>query len=262
MAILLAGFAHLPVLTFIPLYFQGVLGTSATLSGNFMTPMMLSMAVGSFLSGQALSRAGGYYRLQSTFGFILMVVGLFLLSRMTVETSYATALRNIILTGFGFGIVMPIHTIAVQNTVPYSIMGAATSAVTLLRNLGGLLGLAIVGSVMNSRFSSEFTSNLPSTVKEVVSPGEIASIVDNPQALVDVEAQDQLRSLFEGLGTQGAALFEQTLETLRNALNSALMQIFTVLLVAAVLAVIINLFLKGIPSHRHKLDEPGTTPGD
>jgi EmrB/QacA subfamily drug resistance transporter len=255
-ASLLMGATFYPVVNFVPLYFQGVLGTSASLSGNFLMPMMLSAAAGSFLAGQVLSRTAGYYRLQGSLGFIMMAVGVFLLSRMTVETSFASAIRNIIVAGFGFGIIMPLHTIAVQNTVSYSVMGAATALVAWIRTFGSLFGLAIVGSILNNRFASEFIGNLSPEVREVISPERLASIVDNPQALVNLEAQAELRGMFEGLGTQGAALFEQMLSTLQNALNSALMEIFAVFCGVAVLALLANLFLKGIPPHKRRHHEP------
>jgi len=261
-ASLLMGATFFPAVTFVPLYFQGVLGASASMSGNFLTPMMLSAAAGSFIAGQVLSRTGGYYRLQGTIGFMMMAMGIFLLSRMTVETSFASAIRNIIVTGFGAGIIMPLHTIAVQNTVPYSVMGAATAMVAWLRAVGSLFGLAIVGLIMNNRFASEFMGNLSPAIREVVSPERLASIVDNPQALVNIEARTQLRGIFEGLGTQGTALFEQMLSTLQNALNSALMEVFAVFSGVAILALIANLFLKGVPPYKRRQDEPATEPKD
>ena len=192
--------------------------------------------------------------MQGGVGFLISAVGFFLLTRMTPDTSYATAVVNIILIGLGNGLIMPVHTIAVQNTVPYSIMGTATSMITLLRPLGGVFGLAIVGSILNNTFASSFTGKLSPAVKEVVSSEQIAAIVDNPQALVNVEAQAQLQSLFDGMGSQGTVLYEQLLFTLRNALNSALIQVFIVFLVVTILGLIANFFLKGIPPHRRKED--------
>ncbi|HUT68901.1 MAG TPA: MDR family MFS transporter [Dehalococcoidales bacterium] len=258
----LMGAAFFPVITFIPLYFQGVLGATATASGGFLTPMMLSAAIGSFISGQLLSRAGGHYRLQGAVGFALSAVGFFLLTRMTPETSYAVAIVNIIIVGFGNGLIMPIHTIAVQNTVPYSIMGTATSMIQLLRPLGGVFGLAVVGSILNNTFASSFIGNLSSGVKAVVSPEQLAAIVDNPQALVSVEAQAQLQGLFAGMGSQGTVLFEQMLSTLRNALNSALVQVFIVFLVVTVLGLLANFFLKGVTPHGSKQGGPPPGTGD
>jgi EmrB/QacA subfamily drug resistance transporter len=251
---LLNGASFFPVVTFVPLFFQGVLGATATASGGFMTPMMLSMAAGSFISGQLLSRTGGHYRLQGTVGFVLSAVGFFLLTRMTTETSYIMAVIYIVIVGIGNGMIMPVHVIAVQNTVPYSVMGTATSMIQLLRPLGGVFGLAIVGSILNNTFASSFIRNLSPEVKAVVSPDKLAEIVDNPQALVSVDAHAQLQGLFEGMGSQGTVLFEQMLTTLRNALNSALVQVFTVFLIVTLLGLLANAFLKGVPSYPSKRD--------
>jgi MFS family permease len=254
----LLGASFFPAVSFVPLYFQGVLGATATQSGGFITPMMFSSSVGSVICGQLISRTGGSYRLLGSIGFIIATVGFLLLSRMTTETSYAVAVINIILVGFGVGIIFPIHVLAVQNTVSYAIMGTATSTITLLRPLGGVLGLAMVGSILNNTFASSFIGNLSAEVKAVVSPEQLASIVDNPQVLVNSGARTQLQQLFEGLGAQGQELFNQTMLTLQNALNTALTQVFAAFLVIAVLALIVNFFLKGIPKSRDK--QAGPTP--
>ncbi len=249
---LLVGASFFPAVTFIPLYFQGVLGASATQSGGFITPMMLSSSIGSVICGQLLSRAGGRYLLLSSIGFAVTIVGYLLLTRMTIETSYATAVFNIILVGFGMGIIFPIHVLAVQNTVAYSVMGTATSVITLLRPLGGVCGLAMVGSILNNTFDSSFIGNLSAGVKAVVSPEQLAGIVDNPQVLVNAGARAQLQQLFEGMGSQGQELFNQMISTLQSSLNEALTQVFAAFLIISVLAMIINFFLKGIPPSRVK----------
>jgi len=248
----LQGAAFFSVVSFIPLFFQGVLGADPTRSGLFMTPMMLSMALGSFVGGQLLSRTGGHYRLQATIGFGLAAVGFFLLAGMTPQTTFLMAAVYISIAGFGNGNIMPIHTIAVQNTVPYNVMGSATSLISLLRPLGGVFGLAIVGSILNNRFAANFFGNLPAEVTDVVPMAELTSIVDNPQALVNPESQDALQSMFLGLGPQGEALFETTLTTLRESLSSALTQVFMVFLGITLLALVVNLFLKGVPPYRPK----------
>ena len=114
----LTGMGMFCGITFVPLFFQGVLGLSATTSGNFLTPMMLGQVCGSLTSGQVLSRTGGHYRIQGIIGLTIMAVGLFLLSRLTMETSFSTAVLIIVIMGFGLGITMPLYTIAIQNIVP------------------------------------------------------------------------------------------------------------------------------------------------
>jgi EmrB/QacA subfamily drug resistance transporter len=244
---------------FIPLFFQGVLGATATTSGSFLTPMMLGVVAGSFISGQTLSRAGGHYRIQGTVGIAIMGVGMALLSRMTVETSYGSAVLYIIITGFGLGATLPLYTIAVQNAVPYNALGVATSSTAFFRSIGGSVGLAILGSVMNNRFASEFTSRLPSAIKTMVPAEQLEALAHNPQALMSPEAQAQLQTMIEQLGPQGTQIFQQVLDALRQSLDSALSQVFLCALLTVVVAFLINFFIKEIPLRKqHTLERAPT----
>jgi EmrB/QacA subfamily drug resistance transporter len=249
--IFITGFGMFGGIIFIPLFFQGVLGLSPTTSGNFLTPMMLGMIAGSIISGQLLSRAGGHYRLQGMIGLGIMAVGLLLLSRMSAETSYARAITNIVITGFGLGITMPLYVLAVQNAIPYAALGAATSSAAFFRSIGGAFGLAIFGSIMNNRFASEFMAGLPAEAKAVIPPQQLDSLVHNPQALFSTNATDQLKSFFEQLGPQGAALFEQVMHTLKSALNSGITEVFLIALILVAVGWVANLFLKEIPLRKH-----------
>jgi len=232
---------------FIPLFFQGVLGMSATASGSFLTPMMLGVVAGSLVSGQLLSRAGGHYRLQGMVGLGIMATGLGLLSTMTVETSYARAVFYIVVTGLGLGTTMPLYTIAVQNAVPYAVMGVATSSTAFFRSIGGAFGLAVLGAVMNNHFASKLVNGLSPAAKEVISPEPLGSLAHNPQALLDPQAEAGLMAFFEPLGEQGVALFNQVLETLKLALNSAITQVFLIGCGVVIVAWVVNLFIKEIP---------------
>ncbi len=245
--IFITGIGMFGGIIFVPLFFQGVLGLSATASGSFLTPMMLGVVAGALVSGQVLSRAGGHYRLQGMFGLALMALGMGLLSTMTVETSYARAVSYIVITGLGLGITMPLYTIAVQNAVPYAVMGVATSSTAFFRSIGGALGLAILGSVMNNHFASDLVSRISPEAKEIISPEPLDSLAHNPQALLDPEAAEQLRSFFDPFGQQGAALFEHVLEALKLALDSAITQVFFIGLIIIAIAWVVNLFIKEIP---------------
>jgi len=194
-----------------------------------------------------LSRAGGHYRLQGMFGLAAIALGMGLLSTMTVETSYARAVFYIILTGIGLGITMPLYTIAVQNAVPYAVMGVATSSTAFFRSIGGALGLAIFGSVMNNRFASELVTRISPAAKEIISPEPLDSLAHNPQALMSPEAAEQLWSFFEPFGEQGAAIFEHVFEALKLALSSAITQVFFIGLIVVAIAWVVNLFIKEIP---------------
>jgi len=254
-AVFILGFGMFTAIIFVPMYFQGVLGTTATTSGTFFTPMMLGVVVGAVISGQLLSRAGGHYRIQGMAGIAFMALGLFLLTTMTVDTTFGAAVRNIVITGLGLGITMPLYLIAVQNAVPHSVLGVATSTNAFFRTIGGAFGLAIVGSVLNKSFSTEFTSKLPDSITDIIPQEQLNTIVNNPQALVSPEAQTQLQAIFAGLGEQGVALYNNLVVTLREALNTALSNVFLVGLVVICVALVVSFFIRQIPLRKHNVTD-------
>ncbi|MFC2026892.1 MDR family MFS transporter [Chloroflexota bacterium] len=249
--VFILGFGMFSAIVFVPLYFQGVLGTTATASGTFLIPMMLGVVFGALISGQLLSRAGGHYRLQGAIGIAIMLTGMFLLSKMTAETSDATAIRNIVITGLGLGITMPLFLIAVQNAVPHSVLGIATSTNTFFRTVGGTLGLAIVGSIMNNTFLTSFNEKLSPQISAVIPKEQLAALTENPQALVNPDALAQLQAIFQGMGDQGEVLFNSLLNTLREALSSAIGQVFFVSFFIVLVALVLTVFIRQIPLRKH-----------
>ena len=246
-AIFLTGFGMFGGIIFIPLFFQGVLGASATGSGSFLTPMLLGVVVGAALSGQALSRLGGHYRIQGLAGIATMAAGLFLISRMTVDTSFARAVFNIVVMGFGLGSTFPVFTIAVQNSVPHNIVGVATSATQFYRSIGGTLGLAVLGSAMASRFASGLSASLPTAVKDALPPGGLYDLTNNPQVMMNPDALAGLQAMFSQQGPRSAELASQLLQALRSALASAIGDIFVISLAVVAVAFVATAFLREIP---------------
>jgi len=246
-AVFLTGFGMFGAIIFIPLYFQGVLGASATSSGSFLTPMMLGMVVAAGLSGQTLSRLGGHYRIQGLVGIVVMGVGTVLLSRMTADTPFGQAVVGIVITGIGLGITFPSFTIAVQNAIPPNLLGAATSATQFYRSVGWALGLAVLGSYMANRLATGLDEALPPPIREALPADQLAEMSNNPQALVNPEALEQLQAGFAGRGPQGAAMVEQLLTALRETLASAIGDVFLVVTVALAVSFVVTLFLKEVP---------------
>ena len=245
--IFLTGFAMFGGIIFVPLYAQGVLGQSATSTGTIMTPMMLGMVVGATVAGQALSRLGGRYRIQGLVGLGILAVGLLLISRMTAETSFGFALFSLILMGFGLGTTFPTYTIAVQNSVHPRFMGVATSSAQFFRSVGGMLGLAVLGSVLTNRFSSAFLGSVSPEAESVLTTERLEALARNPQELVNADAQASLQQTFAEAGPQGATLLEQVMESLRSALSSAIADVFSIALIVIIIAIVATLFLKEVP---------------
>ncbi len=246
------GFGMFGGIYFIPLYFQGVLGLNAAASGSFLTPMMLGVVAGSITSGQVLSRAGGHYKLLGILGLAVMVAGMALLTTLTTQTSYTIAVIYIVLTGLGLGVTFPLYTVVVQNAVPYRDMGVMISSVPFSRFMGGTFGLAILGSILSTRFAAQFLGRLPAAVKTLLPPDQLNSLAHNPQALISTQAQDALKQVLAQFGPQAGQYFDDVIQALRASLMSALTEIFIVALAMTVIAFIFNLFIKEIPLRRQQ----------
>lgn len=150
------GFSFFGVVTFLPLFLQVVGGSSPTVSGLELIPMTFGLLLTSIGSGQLISR-WGRYKIFPILGTAIMSVGLFLLSRMDAETGALTRSAYFLLLGLGLGMVMQVLVLAAQNAVAYRNLGAATSAATFFRSIGGSFGVAIFGAV----FASQLAGNLP-----------------------------------------------------------------------------------------------------
>src|SRR5262245_36808576 len=150
---LIVGFALFGSVTFLPLYFQTVDAASPTESGLRLLPMMLGVLVTSIGSGQAIARIGRY-KAFPVVGTLVMSIGLMMLSQLGVGTSTATASLYLLVLGCGLGLTMQVLVLAVQNAVPYAVLGAATSGVTLMRGVGGSVGTAVFGSIFTTRLGT------------------------------------------------------------------------------------------------------------
>jgi EmrB/QacA subfamily drug resistance transporter len=245
----LTGMGMFGAIIFIPLFLQGVLGASATASGNMMIPQSIAVMITSIIAGRLISRPKGHYRILGVTSMTLICLGVFLLSRLTTGSHYWNVIVDIIIVGFGMGISIPVFTIAIQNTVPYSMLGVATSSSTFIRSFGGAVGLAILGSVMNNRFLTAFINKIPVTVKDAVPMDELTAMAHNPQALVNPAAQAQLRELLSQPGT-GSNVFDQVMQTLHRALSSAISEAFFIGFAILLVGLVAAFFLKEKVSHQ------------
>jgi EmrB/QacA subfamily drug resistance transporter len=150
----LVGAAMFGTISFVPLFVQGVIGTSATSSGVVLTPLMLGAVTTSFLSGQIVSRTGRY-RPNTLIGPVVLGIGEVLLWRMGVNSTNAEAARNMVIAGIGLGMMMQIFVLSIQNSVPRSQMGSATALSQFSRSIGATLGVTLMGVIVNQRLPAD-----------------------------------------------------------------------------------------------------------
>ncbi|VWC96183.1 DSBA oxidoreductase [Burkholderia contaminans] len=154
------GIALFGSVTFIPLYLQVVKGSTPSQAGMQLLPMMGGMLVTSIVSGRLISRLGSY-RMFPILGTLTGGIAMALLSTLTLDTPLHTMYTYMALLGIGLGMVMPVLTLAVQNTVEFRHMGVATSGATLFRSIGGSLGVAAFGALFSHGLQSRVMAALP-----------------------------------------------------------------------------------------------------
>jgi EmrB/QacA subfamily drug resistance transporter len=236
---MLIGVGMFGALIFIPLFMQGVVGTSATKSGTVMTPMMFAMIASSIIAGQIMTRVGRY-KVVAVVGAIVVTTGLALLATMSIDTTYTGVLVRMIVMGIGLGITMPVFNLAAQNAVDPREVGVATSSLQFLRQMGGSVGAAIFGAIMTNRFVAAFHEALPADVAARVPAGALAQF-ENPQMLMNPEAQSALQS-----GAL-APVLAPLLQAVKVALSSSLTTVFVACTVVTSLAIVATVLLKDVP---------------
>jgi EmrB/QacA subfamily drug resistance transporter len=223
---LIVGFALFGSVTFLPLYFQTVDAASPTAAGLRLVPMMIGMLVMSITSGQLISRLGRY-RFFPILGTLLMSVGLLLLSRLNVGTSTAVSALYLLVLGLGLGSVMQVLVLAVQNAVDYSVLGAATSGVTMFRGIGGSLGTAVFGTIFSTRLAGQLRGAIHGPLASQVSHGarltgaQVAALPAGPRNLYEHAYVHSLSPVFVVAGAVTALGFALSLLMEERPLRAA-----------------------------------------
>jgi EmrB/QacA subfamily drug resistance transporter len=235
LAAFVLGIGMFGTIIYLPLFMQGVLGVSATQSGNLLTPLLMGVVVASIVGGQTISRTGEY-KMVGVVGSVLVAVGMILFARMDATTARLYVASAMIIAGFGMGLLQPVYTLAVQNVAPRERMGAATSSTIFFRSIGSTVGVAAFGSVMLMRYHREFARSVPTAVPTLAVP-----YFDNPLLLMQV--RPQLEQAFARV-PGGSALLQTLLIGVKNALLHGLQEIFLWSAVIMTLAVLPHLLLK------------------
>ncbi|OIJ96390.1 MFS transporter [Streptomyces monashensis] len=157
---LVIGVALFGAASYLPTFLQMVDGASATESGLLMLPMMAGIVGASVIGGQLISRTGRY-KIFPLLGSAASAVGMWLLSRLEVDTPRLHYSIWMAVLGAGIGLVMPVLVLAVQNSVRPADLGTATSANNYFRQIGGSVGAAVFGTLFADRLTSALRRELP-----------------------------------------------------------------------------------------------------
>lgn len=222
----LAGVAMFGAITFVPLFAQGALGSTATEAGSLLTPLMLSWVGLSVIGGRLLLRVG--YKPISIVGFILLTMGLALLANFNRDTSRLWLYLDLIMIGAGLGLTMLTLLIAVQQSVPRAQLGIVTSLNQFSRSIGGAVGVAVMGTVLSAGLTS-YLSDFAGRNPQALAPQRAAELAANPNALIEP--------------SERATIPPAALDALQSALASAIHNVFWVATVVSALALLASFAL-------------------
>ncbi len=248
-----------PLVIYLPLYMQGVLGKTATTSGAAITPMTAAIVVGSTLTGFAIARVGRY-RLITIAGALLLAAGVFLMTQMTPSTSLGMASMALILAGVGLGTFFGMLTLVAQNSLPRKRKGAGIGAITYLRSVGQAIGLAGIGTVITGSLRNDLPGRLPIEAANFLTPEGLKAATDT-HLLVDpafrasvVRAVENLAAANVPMGPQREAVSHQALllvaqvfDALKLSLAFALRRGFLAVLVFCAILLVASFFLQDAP---------------
>ena len=217
--VFVVGIAMFGMIIYLPLFMQGVLGVTATRSGNLLTPMMLGIVIGTFVCGQVTLRLRSY-KTPIIAGSVLITIGSILFARMDGTTRPPEVLLAMITSGFGMGLLLPAYTVAVQNAAPHKHMGIATASATFFRSIGSTVGVAIFGSLLLTHYHHDFAKAVPRGV-----PQEATTAFSNPLLLRQM--RPQLEATFSRFDN-GPHLLETLYASVGPALLGGIQSIFLI----------------------------------
>jgi len=259
-AMFLAVMGFFAAVVFLPRWYQVVQGSSATLSGYQILPLLLGLIVSAIAAGQIVARTGRFKALIAC-SLVVVALGLFLLTNLRTDTSAPLVWLWMAITGIGVGPSFAIFTLVVQNNVPPRELGTATSSLTLFQQVGGTVGLAIAGSI----FGSVLLDEMPRQIQAAGVPADFAArfaqgggaALNNFGGIGDLGARI-LASLPEGARAQVQPLIPAIVSGIHQAFSIATASTFVLGIGSSLLASLVIIVL--LPATRMHTASEAATP--
>jgi EmrB/QacA subfamily drug resistance transporter len=145
---LLVTLAMFGVFFFMSLYMQNILGYSATKTGAAFLPMTILIILIAPIAGKWSDRIGS--RALMTAGMLCLAVSLAIFSRLGLDSGFWDIFPGLVVGGFGMGLVMTPMTAAALGSVPVEKSGVGSGVLNTFRQVGGALGIAVMGAIVAS----------------------------------------------------------------------------------------------------------------
>ena len=222
-SVTLVFFALFGSLFFLTQYLQFVLGYTALQAGMRVAPISLALIIVAPITGRLVQPLGN--KLLVAAGMMTVAVGLWFLSTVTVTTGYPHVLLSLMVLGTGMALAMTPATESIMGSLPPGKAGVGSAMNDTTRQIGGALGVAILGSV----FASAYTSSIASALQGL--PAQAATAATNSVGAA-LAIADRLP------GTSGTALATAAKSSFIHAMDRGLFVGAAVAVVGALVALI------------------------
>lgn len=236
-ATLLSFLGQTGLMMYFPIFLQGVQGVSALHSSYIIIPCSFLMSFLGVPVGFLLSKSKRF-KWMYVVGFGMLTANLFAILLLSAETHIAWSLAVSCIAGIGMGAVPTINTLVVQNAVPKRLLGVAMGTFFFAFSMGYAIAPALLGSAMNSGFEKNLSASLPKGLEKIADKATIASLSDQ-KVLLNASALDALSKPFEAKGEEGKALYKQTVQAIRDSMQSGIRSVFLIGAIGMLLAFLI-----------------------
>jgi EmrB/QacA subfamily drug resistance transporter len=230
---LTVSFGMLGIFFPMTLFLQGALGYTPIRAGLTMTPMSLMLLVVAPVAGRLTDKIGARWILITGLG--LMTAGIvFIVSRISVATSWQSLLPALMVTGAGMGMTFSPMTAAAMKEVPPAISGSASGIINTMRNVGQVLGIAVLGSVLQSRLGVTMADELTG----------VPLSADLEARIVDLAADSRVDEIPALLQAGQADLIPAVMAALQQAFADAIQTTFLAGAAGVAVALVIAFFTR------------------
>jgi EmrB/QacA subfamily drug resistance transporter len=237
LAVFLAGIGFFGSIIFLPRWFQFVKGVDPTDSGLQILSLLAGVILSSIVSGLIVSRTGRY-KILSIVALTTMSIGILLLTGLRAETDLPMLWLWMFITGLGIGPSLSVFTIVIQSVVPFEKLGVATGSLTFFRQIGGSVGLAIVGTIFAQSFGDKLVPQLQASGVPAPVAAQIGAQAGNANSQLTAAGSDLGQTLAQVLPAQLQALIPQIVAGIHEAFSLAVADTFWFGLGATILALV------------------------
>jgi EmrB/QacA subfamily drug resistance transporter len=253
----------------LPIFLQSVHGFTPLQSGYALLPLALAIMVAAPISANLVNRIGTKWVIST--GIALETLGIFIVSRLNADTTYASLVPGLIILGIGIGLAVSQNVQVILSEIEPAQSGSASGVLNTVRQLGTALGIAIIGAVLAHQASIKIpdairTADLPSIRTEVkeqiaVKIGASSSAYSgSADTTTFIPAPPEQVKAAPNLLAQYNAQVQDTVNTIHKAINRGLADSISAAIAAGamfmVVGTLLSLLIPNVAPHKREDEQP------